>query len=123
MVLILALRDDSVMAVCASTGHNLGMVKGSRQPCIGGVTVITFRRCGQVIGRQTVRNHPVMTAGTATEYLEVIHLCDRFPHAGGVAVFAHLGSIDVVWSFIGRDDTIVTTATAFGNTLVIKSGW
>jgi len=71
------------------------------------VTVITLSRGRNVVTGFTLGYHIIMAAGASAQHLEVIHRDRRFPHAGAVAVFAHVRGIDVVRPLAGGDGAIV----------------
>ena len=73
-----------------------------------------------MIDRLTVRNHAIMTTGTATEYLEVVHLCCRYERNSAVTVFADFTGADVIKAFSNRDAAIVATGTIHGRGVMIE---
>jgi len=86
----LAFGDDRVMTGGTCFGDLL-MIKVGRCPCSGAVTIITLSHCWQVVDGFALADATVVATVTTAQYLEVIHLCRRFPCVGGMTIFTDIG--------------------------------
>ena len=57
----------------------------------------------------------IVTTVTATQYLEVINLRNRFPLAGVMTVHTDIGGADVVETLAGGDNAIVAIRATANN--------
>jgi len=92
----LASGGDAIMAVTASLGGDVLMIKVRRQPAVTAMTIITLRRGRQMIQVLAHGGDAIVTTVTGAQHLEMIDRNYRIPQVGAVAVFADVSGADVV---------------------------
>ncbi len=80
------------------------VIKKSGCPLRSHVTIGAIGVNRYVIGRFTFRIKPVVAAVATTQYLGMVNLGDIRPLGRGMAIFTHIGTLDVVWWLAGRID-------------------
>jgi len=116
---VLAGRGGTVVTACAVAGH-IGMIKGRRNPAIGGMTVIAVVVTGNVVGRLAQCRGAVVTAEAGAQYRGMINPGHRVPGRRRMAVLAHRRGLDVRAVLAGRGGTVVTACAVAGHIGMIK---
>jgi len=103
------------------------MIYSGRYPLLCTVAITTFLRCWHMVGALASGNHIVMTAGTNTQHLIMVHgiVRHRYPgcRAGLVTRVAGIRGIDVISTFAGGNRSVVATRTRTDNLRMINGAW
>ncbi len=109
----------AVMTARAIRGDRV-MTEIGRNPGTAGVTVIARPCTGDVIGILAGCYRAIMTAGTASLHLGVIHFHSRFPGGNGMTGLATAAARDMAQRFAAADGPVMATRTIVGDANVIK---
>jgi hypothetical protein len=113
--------DDTVMTGDTGVGDT-GVIKVGRYPAIGRVTVIALRQGWYMIQWLACGGHPIVATRTTTQYLEVVDRHGRCPDIGAVAVDTFVGRTDMVQTFTGGSDIVMTADAIAGDVQMIEVG-
>lgn len=112
-----------IRAVVATTaiGRDVRVVEVRRNPAKRGVTTIAIIATGNMRGVFTNREYIVMTRFAGADDLRVIHPLYGLPHCRDVAVFAHVGGLNVAQAFAGRVRTVMASTAAADNIGMVEN--
>ena len=95
VVRILAGRVEAVVAAMTVAG-NADVVEHDGNPGVGRMAVVTLLARRRMRRRFAGSHDPVVTGATTAQHGRVIHVCDRAPGRGRMAVAADFRRFDVV---------------------------
>ena len=98
------------------------VIEDRTTPAVGGVAVVAAVATGDVVRCLALCGRPVVTAGTGTQYIGMVHAHHRGPAAVPMTVLTKVRRLDVRGILAVRRTAIVATETAAGNTGMIEVG-
>ena len=121
MGLTLAGRRRAIVATEAVVGYS-GVVENRRNPGVGRMTCIAVASAWHVRRVLAGRRCAVVAGVASSQHLRMVDRIGRCPRDIVVAVFAHIGCIDMRLVFAGRADAVMTGRTIVDDAGVIEVG-
>jgi len=121
-VVRMAIRTREVGPVIQRLISQANMLIDVRDPCVGGVAIVTFACCDEVSRILAGRRIAVMAGTAGTENLCVINRCYGYPCNRRMAVLTNVGGQDMCRMLAGGIGAVMAADAVIGDVGVIEVG-